>query len=38
MIEKLKVYKDTYLLVNKIYEMLPKMERMHRYTIKKKTR
>jgi len=33
MIEKLKVYKDAYLLVNKIYDMLPKMERLHRYTI-----
>lgn len=33
MIEKLKVYKDTYLLVNKIYDMSAKMERTHRYTI-----
>lgn len=33
MIEKLHIYKATYLLTTKIYSLLPTMERMHRHGI-----
>jgi hypothetical protein len=33
MIEKLNIYKDAYLLTNKIYQALPQMDKLHRYTI-----
>jgi hypothetical protein len=33
MIEKLSIYKDAYLLTNKIYIAMPQMDKMHRYTI-----
>lgn len=33
MIEKLQIYKDTYLLVSKIYSAVPHMERMHKHII-----
>lgn len=33
MIEKLQIYKDTYLLVTKIYVAIPHMDRMHKHVI-----
>lgn len=33
MIEKLGIYKDAYLLTNKIYNAMPQMDKMHRFTI-----
>lgn len=33
MIEKLSIYKDAYLLTNKIYIAMSQMDKMHRYTI-----
>lgn len=33
MIEKLSIYKDAYLLTNKLYQSMPQMEKMHRYTL-----
>ena len=33
MIEKLSIYKDAYLLTNKIYRAMPQMEKMHRHSI-----
>ena len=33
MIEKLSIYKDAYLLTNKIYNAMPQMDKMHRHTI-----
>lgn len=33
MIEKLSIYKDAYLLTNKIYQAIPQMDKMHRHTI-----
>ncbi len=33
MIEKLNIYKDAYLLTNKIYQALPQMDKTHRHTI-----
>ena len=33
MIEKLSIYKDAYLLTNKLYNAMPQMDKMHRHTI-----
>ena len=33
MIEKLQIYKDTYMLTTKLYAVLPRMERMHKHLI-----
>ena len=33
MIEKLSIYKDVYLLTNKIYQAMPQMDKLHRHTI-----
>lgn len=33
MIEKLQIYKDTYLLTGKLYDAMPQMERYHRFSI-----
>ena len=33
MIEKLQIYKDTYLLTTKIYTAVPHMDRMHKHII-----
>lgn len=33
MIEKLNIYKDAYLLTNKIYQALSQMDKLHRHTI-----
>ncbi len=33
MIERLQIYKDAYLLTGKIYDAIPQMEKLHRYTI-----
>lgn len=33
MIEKLQIYKDSYLLAGKLYQAMPQMDKMHRHVI-----
>ena len=33
MIEKLQIYKDTYTLTGKLYQVMPMMDKMHRHVI-----
>lgn len=33
MIEKLQIYKDSYLLTGKLYQAMPQMDKMHRHVI-----
>lgn len=33
MIEKLQIYKDTYMLTTKLYSVMPHMEKMHKHLI-----